>query len=138
MFMFQRYRVAQTQRAVVSRFGKFERVLEPGQYWLFTLGLRVHYFSARRVFEGRVADYLIDRYPDVMREHFDTFTTDEDEFAYVYVDGTFERVQPPGQVSYYWPGGCLVVGYWVKISGEEWPAPAPAWGEQPGAKEWVV
>ncbi len=93
------------ERALLTRNGRLERVLEPGRHRLFdprqTLSAEV--FSVVR------AEYPADRYavlkaarPDLAAELFEAVETHANEVAIVSLDGRPVQLMTPWQVRVYW------------------------------------
>ena len=85
-----RVTVKDGERALLTRNGRFERVLEPGRHTLFDpkreLGVELHQVVR--------AEYAADRYavlkaarPDLAAELFEAVETKADEIAIVSIDG---------------------------------------------------
>jgi regulator of protease activity HflC (stomatin/prohibitin superfamily) len=100
-----RVTVKDGERALLTRNGRFERVLEPGRHTLFDpkheLGVELHQVVR--------AEYAADRYavlkaarPDLAAELFEAVETKADEIAIVSIDGRPTHLMPPWQTRVFW------------------------------------
>jgi regulator of protease activity HflC (stomatin/prohibitin superfamily) len=59
MSLVRRILVGDQERALLIRKGRFERILDPGQYWVFGTGITLETHNVREVqFASPWADYL--------------------------------------------------------------------------------
>jgi len=100
-----RVTVKDGERALLTRNGRFERVLEPGRHTLFDPGheLAVELHQVVR------AEFPADRYavlnaarPDLAAELFEAVETKADELAIVSVDGRPTHLMGPWQTRVFW------------------------------------
>jgi hypothetical protein len=100
-----RVTVKDGERALLTRNGRFERVLEPGRHTLFDpkreLGVELHQVVR--------AEYAADRYavlkaarPDLAAELFEAVETKADEIAIVSIDGRPTHLMAPWQTRVFW------------------------------------
>ena len=100
-----RVTVKDGERALLTRDGRFERVLEPGRHTLFdpmrNLGIELHNVVR--------AEYPAERYavlktarPDITAELFEAVETKADELAIVSLDGRPLYLMGPWQVRVFW------------------------------------
>jgi hypothetical protein len=64
---FKRVTVKKNERGLLLRNGDFERVLQPGQHWLFTWGapVRIETFALEQpAFTHGLADYFMAKEPE--------------------------------------------------------------------------
>lgn len=99
MFKFHsKFLVRKHERALLFRDGDFVAFLAPGVYRRFSL---LHRYTVERVdlteplFEHRLADFLVENYPEDVARHFEVVTTGADEVAIVYVDERVATVLRP-------------------------------------------
>lgn len=113
--MFRRILIGDTERVLVIRKRRFEDILQPGEYWLFTLarGYEFERYNTRTpVFENELADTIVTQYPDVAARNFEVVETTDSQVAVVYLDGKLAEVVGPGQRKLYWRGA-LAIAYQV-------------------------
>ena len=105
--MLRRVLVGDNERVLVIRKGRFERILAPGEYWVFRgLDVVLERYNVRAlVFAGEWADYhrRIQR-PDLAAEYFTVVETRDSQAAVVYLNGRVSRVIGPGKRVLYWRG----------------------------------
>jgi regulator of protease activity HflC (stomatin/prohibitin superfamily) len=100
-----RVTVKDGERAILTRNGRFERVLEPGRHTLFDplreIGVELHQVVR--------AEFPADRYavlkaarPDVTAELFEAVETKADELAIVSLDGRPLHLMGPWQTRAFW------------------------------------
>jgi regulator of protease activity HflC (stomatin/prohibitin superfamily) len=100
-----RVTVKDGERALLTRDGRFERVLEPGRHTLFdpmrNLGIELHNVVR--------TEYAVERYavlkaarPDIAAELFEAVETKADELAIVSLDGRPLYLMGPWQVRVFW------------------------------------
>ena len=100
-----RVTVKDGERALLTRNGRFERVLEPGRHILFDpkreLGVELHQVVR--------AEYAADRYavlkaarPDLAAELLEAVETKADEIAIVSIDGRPTHLMAPWQTRVFW------------------------------------
>jgi regulator of protease activity HflC (stomatin/prohibitin superfamily) len=100
-----RVTVKDGERALLTRNGRFERVLEPGRHILFDpkreLAVELHQVVR--------AEYAADRYavlktarPDLAAELFEAVETKADEIAIVSIDGRPTHLMAPWQTRVFW------------------------------------
>src|SRR5262245_56319581 len=100
-----RVTVKDGERALLTRNGRFERVLEPGRHTLFDpkRELGVELYQVVR------AEFTADRYavlkaarPDLAAELFEAVETRADELAIVSLDGRPTHLMAPWQIRVFW------------------------------------
>ncbi len=93
------------ERALLTRNGRLERVLEPGRHRLFDLRrqLTVEIFNVVRTeFPAERYAVLKAARPDLAAELFEAIETKADEIAIVSLDGRPVHLMTPWQVRVYW------------------------------------
>ena len=101
--MLRRTHVGDTERVLVIRHGRFERVLEPGRHWVFGLGVRLERHNVRTpLFTSEWSDYLVAERPDIVERHFTVIETGDTEVAAVFHGGKIDRVLNPGSRELCW------------------------------------
>lgn len=98
--LYQKFLVRKHERALLFRDGDFVAILEPGVYRRVSL---LHRYTVDRVdltaplFEHRLADFLVENYPEDTARHFEVVTTGANEIAIVYIDERVETVLGPAE-----------------------------------------
>jgi len=109
MAVFKRFLVGDQERVLLIRKGRFERFLEPGEYWVFAAGLRAETFNiAELVFENVWVDYLLKEQPEIAARLFIVIETNDAQVAPVFLNGRLTRVLAPGKRALYWRGAIQV------------------------------
>src|SRR5436309_13139409 len=102
----ERVIIQQNERGVVSRNGRFTRILGPGSHWLFLAPFRTTdvevYELANPHFRGKWSNYLAENRPDVIAAHFTLVETDESQIAMIFVDGALSEVLLPSKRALFW------------------------------------
>jgi len=100
--------IADWQRAVVTRAGRFHRILGPGAHRLFMGPLRpveIETHSVRGlVFDSFWTDFLVKRRPEVIARHFFRVETSDSQIAMIYADGSLFNVLLPAKRLLLWRG----------------------------------
>jgi hypothetical protein len=105
--MLRRFALGDQERVVLSRNGRFERILGPGVHWLSTLGGRIdteRHDIHNPEFDSKWADYLLTERRDVVTEWFTPVSTTEGQVAALYLDGRLHRVLGPRRRLLLWRG----------------------------------
>jgi regulator of protease activity HflC (stomatin/prohibitin superfamily) len=116
-----RVTVKDGERALLTRNGRFERVLEPGRHILFDpkreLAVELHQVVR--------AEYAADRYavlktarPDLAAELFEAVETKADEIAIVSIDGRPTHLMAPWQTRVFWKVASLVQVERIDVTSE--------------------
>ena len=100
-----RVTVKDGERALLTRDGRFERVLEPGRHTLFdpmrNFGIELHNVVRTEYAAERYAVLKAAR-PDITAELFEAVETKADELAIVSLDGRPLYLMGPWQVRVFW------------------------------------
>jgi regulator of protease activity HflC (stomatin/prohibitin superfamily) len=107
MFLFRRVLVGDQERVLIIRKGRFERILEAGEYWIPVFGrtLVLERHNVKELeFRSDWAEYIYKHRPGVASRFFTTVETRDSEVAVVYVDGKLSRVIGPGARVMFWTG----------------------------------
>ena len=118
MLPVKRILVGDQERALLIRNGRFERLLGPGEYWVWTLGrtIQVEKHNVRElVFEGAWADYLAKERAEVAERYFTIVETGDSQVAVVYLDGKLARVIAPGKRVLFWRGPVAVTAQVIDV-----------------------
>src|SRR5277367_2924721 len=103
MPVFKRFLVGDRERVLLIRKGRFDRVLEPGEYWVFGVGLKAEIFNVNElVFENAWVDYLLKEQAQLAARLFIVVETNDAQVAPVYLNGKLSRVLAPGKRAIYW------------------------------------
>ncbi len=100
-----RVTVKDGERAILTRNGRFERVLEPGRHTLFDfkreLGVELHQIVRAEYSADRYAVLKVAR-PDLADALFEAVETKADEIAIVSLDGRPTHLMAPWQTRVFW------------------------------------
>src|SRR5579883_1658986 len=103
MSILRRILVGDQERVLLIRKGRFEKILEPGEYWIFGAGVQEIRFNVNElVFENVWANYIVKERPEVAARAFTIVETRDNEVALVFHDGKLARVLGPGKRALYW------------------------------------
>ena len=105
MFIFRRILVGDQERVFVIRKGRFVRVLEPGQYWIWGLSwsLQIERHNVQRVvLESGWSDYLAKEKREIAERYFKIVETNDSQVGFVSVDGKLHSLVAPGQRLLFW------------------------------------
>ena len=103
--LFRRIVIGDHERVLVTRKRRFETILEPGVYWMFTgfRGVALERHNTRDlIFASEWMATLANQRRDLAERHFTVVETSESQVALVYVDGRLARVVPPACRVMYW------------------------------------
>jgi regulator of protease activity HflC (stomatin/prohibitin superfamily) len=109
--MVRRVLVGDNERVLLIRNKRFEDILAPGQYWMFTLGRGIEretFNTKDLVFTSVWADYILREQPELAARYFTVVDTSDAQVAVVYLDGKLARVVKPGTRVLYWRGAVNV------------------------------
>src|SRR5438067_1417585 len=121
-----RVTVKDGERAILTRNGRFERVLEPGRHKLFDpkreLGVELHQVVR--------AEFPADRYavlktarPDIVAELFEAIETGANEVAIVHLDGRPVHLMAPWQTRVFWKVATRVEAERIDVASDPKVAP---------------
>jgi hypothetical protein len=105
--MTTRLTIAQSERALLWRQGRFVGILEPGVRWILQPFERiaVQLYDLRvPEFEHPRLDELLQQARATMERHFQIVELDEHEMGVVYKDGALAGMLGPGKRQLYWKG----------------------------------
>ena len=109
--MTTRITIAQSERALLWRRGRFVGILEPGVRWVLQpfACVAVHLYDLRvPEFEHPRVDELLAQARATMERHFHIVELDEHEMGVVYKNGTLAGMLAPGKRQLYWKGPTAV------------------------------
>jgi len=105
MLLVRRILVGDQERVLLIRKGRFERILDPGEYWVWAPGLVTEMHSVRQVqFASPWADYLAKERREIAVRYFTIVETGDSQVAVVYVDGKLALTIAPGKRLMFWRG----------------------------------
>ncbi len=120
--LWKRIVVGDQERVLVAKNGRFEAILTPGIYRVFTapgVRLEVEKFNVcDRAFRSTWTDYLVKERPDVTERHFTLVETNDVQVAMVYADGKLLQVLPPARRVLFWRGLVEVTAEVVDVIAE--------------------
>ena len=99
--------IAQSERALLWRRGRFVGILEPGVRWVVQpfAYIAVQLYDLRvPEFEHPRLDELLAQARTTMERHFQIVELGESEVGVVYKNGTLAGVLAPGRRQLYWKG----------------------------------
>jgi regulator of protease activity HflC (stomatin/prohibitin superfamily) len=112
MLQIQRITVGDGERGLQYRNRRFERVLRPGVYWLFSVfakrEVRVFDVEQNEHYAGKDADALIERLGARLGETFQLADIGVDEAGLVSRNGKLAYVLAPGSRTLYWRGATKI------------------------------
>ena len=105
--MATRLTIAQSERAILWRQGRFAGILEPGVRWVVQpfASIAVQLYDTRvPEFEHPRVDEMLTQARATMERHFHIVELGEREMGVVYKNGTLAGVLAPGKRQLYWKG----------------------------------
>jgi regulator of protease activity HflC (stomatin/prohibitin superfamily) len=118
----RRVLVGDQERALVIRRGRFERMLGPGSYWIFGLGVVVEQetIAPAPEFVSEWSPFLVKERAALLSTWFTAVETGDAEVAAVWFDGKLTRLIGPGRRVLYWRGSIEVTAkvYDTRVSPE--------------------
>jgi hypothetical protein len=109
--MTTRLTIAQSERALLWRQGRFAGILEPGVRWIVQpfACIAVQLYDMRvPEFEHPRLDELLAQARTTMERHFHIVELADQEMGVVYKDGALAGVLAPGQRQLYWKGSTQI------------------------------
>ncbi len=101
--MIRRMIVGDNGRMIVTRKGRFESILGPGEHLLFGLGIEAERHDTRDpIADTEWTDFIVAQRPEIAEKQFIVVETGDTEVAVVYFDGKLARVIGPAQRVLYW------------------------------------
>jgi len=118
----KRITVANHERVVLVKNGRFRSILTPGEYRIFTLPgvsleIERHYIH-RLVFQSRWADYLLAERPEIAERYFVRVETNHVQVALIYIDGKLHSVLTPARRLLFWRGSFEIKAEMVEVIAE--------------------
>jgi regulator of protease activity HflC (stomatin/prohibitin superfamily) len=105
MQLVRRILVGDQERVLLIRKGRFERILDPGEYWVRAPGTGIETHNVREVqFASPWADYLAKERREVAARYFTIVETNDAEVAVVFLDGKLALTVAPGKRMLFWRG----------------------------------
>jgi regulator of protease activity HflC (stomatin/prohibitin superfamily) len=105
MLLVRRILVGDQERVLLIRNGRFERILDPGRYWVWAPGTAAETHNVRSIqFSSPWADYLAKERREVAARHFTIVETHDAEVAVVFLDGKLALTLAPGKRMLFWRG----------------------------------
>jgi regulator of protease activity HflC (stomatin/prohibitin superfamily) len=116
--LIRRILVGDCDRVLVIRAGRFERILEPGQYWFWTFGRNLEFelHDVKTIaLESAWSDYVALERKAVADRYFTVVETSDTQVAVVYFDGKLARVIGPGKRVLFWKGAVSVTAEVIDV-----------------------
>ncbi len=107
MLGLKRITIKKNERGLLLRNGDFERVLQPGQHWIGTLGsqVRIETFAMEQtVFVHGLSDYLMAKEPEVVAQEFVHAALTDSQVGLRYENGLLVEILAPATRKLYWKG----------------------------------
>ncbi len=118
MVLFRRILVGDQERVLLIQKGRFVRILEPGEYWVWTFGRKVQTerYNVRCVtFESDWSDYLAKEKRAEAERFFTIVETNDAQVAIAFLDGKVWSVIGPGKRALFWRGPVEVTARIVDV-----------------------
>ncbi|WP_226643633.1 slipin family protein [Microbulbifer variabilis] len=99
--------VADSERALLFRRSRFERVLPPGRHriWLLSGDVRVETYDITEVvFDAIKAKFLLNTYGEILGEYLQSYELSDHQVGLFYRDGHLVDILPPGTYRAVWKG----------------------------------
>src|SRR6478752_2241942 len=109
--MLRRILVGDNERVLLIRNKRFEDILGPGEYRLFTLfrGIELERYNIKAlVFASDWADLIVNQRAELAARYFTVVETAATEVAVVSLDGRVARVIAPSTRALFWKGAVTV------------------------------
>jgi len=105
MALVKRILVGDQERVLLIRKGRFVRILDPGEYWVWAPGTSLETHSVGEVqFASPWADYLAKVQRAITGRYFTIVETSDSQVAVVYLDGKLALTVAPGKRMLFWRG----------------------------------
>jgi regulator of protease activity HflC (stomatin/prohibitin superfamily) len=116
MLLVRRILVGDQERVLLIRKGRFERILDPGEYWVWGTGLTLETHNVREVqVASPWADYLAKERREIAERYFTIVETSDAQVAVVYVDGKLALTVAPGKRLMFWRGPMAVAAEVIAV-----------------------
>ncbi len=118
MVLFRRILVGDQERVLLIRKGRFVRILEPGQTWIWTFGRSVkteRYNVRDRIFESEWTDFLAKERRAEAERFLTIVETSDAQVAVVSLDGKVSSVIGPGKRVLFWRGPVEVTARLIQV-----------------------
>jgi regulator of protease activity HflC (stomatin/prohibitin superfamily) len=103
--MLRRVIVGDNERVFVTRKGRFENILGPGEYWIHGFGVEIERHNITQVtVSSPWTDYLVKQRWALASRHFTVVEVADWQVAVIYLDGTVSSVIGPGKRVLFWRG----------------------------------
>ncbi len=114
--------VRDQERVLVTKNGRFNRILTPGDYRIRVASFTSIEMEKHNVgdlfFRSSWADYLIDERPETAQQHFTLVQTTETQVGMIYVNGALFKVLVPSKRLLFWRGQACVSAEIVDVLAE--------------------
>lgn len=107
MLGLKRITIKKNERGLLLRNGDYERVLQPGQHWITTLGapVRIETFAMEQTaFTHGLADYFMAKEPEVVAQEFVHAALTDSQVGLRYENGLLVEILAPATRKLYWKG----------------------------------
>lgn len=121
----ERVIVRDQERLLISKNGRFDRILLPGEYRIrvapFVSLEREKHSVFDLVFRSSWADYLLRARPEVVEQHFTRVETNDAQVGIVYVNSELFTVLVPSKRLLFWRGQANVTAEMIEVVAENDP-----------------
>jgi regulator of protease activity HflC (stomatin/prohibitin superfamily) len=104
--LFKRISVGDRERVLVTRNGRFDSILKPGDHVTFTgpfVKIDVETYQVRDlIFTSPWADFLVKERPAVVEANFRVVETADTEVAMIFVNKALYKILAPGKRTLFW------------------------------------
>ena len=107
MLGLKRITIKKNERGLLLRNGDFERVLQPGRHWIYSLGAQVcieTFAMEQAAFTHGLADYLMAKEPEVVAQEFVQVALTDVQVGLRYENNVLVEVLAPATRKLYWKG----------------------------------
>ena len=102
--MIQNFPIKDTEKGILTRFGRFVRILEAGANTVYGTGYAAERFALETRFEHPLSDFLLERRADLLGKHFVAVQTGLLEVALVIRGDQILDVVAPNSKALFWKG----------------------------------
>ncbi len=102
--MIQNFAMKDIEKGILTRFGRFVRILEAGANTVYGTGYTAERFALETRFDHNLTDFLLEKRADIVQKHFLLVETSALEVAVVLRADEILEVVAPNSRALYWKG----------------------------------
>jgi regulator of protease activity HflC (stomatin/prohibitin superfamily) len=102
--MIQNFPIQQNEKGILTRYGRFVRILEPGANTVYGSGYSTQTFKLESKLPAQLAEFLLAQRPELVHKHFFAAQTKPLEVALVVRGDDVLDVVTPNSHALYWKG----------------------------------